>query len=80
MSGSYRRDERSRSREKQSEEKSKSSKSFKQSKLYKDYLKDRFGSILKKDEEGNYRPDYSVHKQKYKTQYQLDEEERKRRT
>jgi hypothetical protein len=34
---------------------------------------------LKKDEDGNLCPDYGMHKKKYKTQIQLDEEERKRK-
>jgi hypothetical protein len=28
--------------------------------------------MVKKDEYGNLKPDYSIHKPKYKTQYQLD--------
>ena len=46
--------------------------------MYRDYIRDRFGGIAKQDEEGNVRPDYSVHRKKYRTQLQLDEEERRR--
>jgi hypothetical protein len=60
-------EERSRSRDQSSK------KSYKQSKLFKDYIRDRFGGIAKEDETGNLRPDYSMHKKKYKTQHQLDE-------
>jgi hypothetical protein len=35
--------------------------------------------MLKKEEDGSLKVDYGIHKKKYKTQYQLDEEERKRR-
>ena len=66
-------EERSRSREHSSK------KSYKQSKLFKDYIRDRFGGIAKEDETGNLRPDYSMHKKKYKTQHQLDEEDRRYR-
>lgn len=38
-------------------------------------MKSKFGSILKKDEEGNLVPDYGMHKKKYRTQMQMDEEE-----
>lgn len=44
--------------------------------MYEDYLKSKFGNILKKNEEGELVPDYSMHKKKYKTQFQLDEEHR----
>ena len=40
--------------------------------MFKDYIRDRFSGITKEDENGNLKPDYSVHKKKYKTQYQLD--------
>lgn len=42
-------------------------------------MKSKFGSILKKDENGNLVPDYGMHKKKYKTQMQLDEEERRQK-
>lgn len=42
-------------------------------------MKEKFGSILKKDEHGNLVPDYGMHKRKYKTQIQLDEEERRQK-
>jgi hypothetical protein len=32
---------------------------------------------LKKDEQGNLVPDYGMHKKKYKTQFQLNEDERR---
>lgn len=35
-------------------------------------MKEKFGSILKKDENGNLVPDYGMHKKKYKTEMQLD--------
>lgn len=34
---------------------------------------------MKKDEDGNLRPDYTMHKSKYRTQVQIDEDERRRR-
>lgn len=34
---------------------------------------------MKKDEDGNLRPDYTMHKSKYRTQVQMDEDERRRR-
>ena len=35
--------------------------------------------ILKKDEEGNLRPDYSKHRSRYRTEYQQDEDQRRER-
>lgn len=32
---------------------------------------------MKKDEQGNLVPDYGMHKKKYKTQFQLNEDERR---
>ena len=69
----------SRSRSRDNDFSSDSKKSFKQSKLFKDYIRDRFGGIAKEDENGNLKPDYSMHKKKYKTEYQLNEEDRRRR-
>ena len=48
--------------------------------MYQSYLKDNFSGILKTDEKGNLKPDYTVHRKKYKTQIQMDEEERRRKT
>jgi hypothetical protein len=71
---------RSRERERKYEEsKDEKKSSFKQSKIYQEYLKDRFGSIIKKDETGNLKPDYGMHKSKYRTQHQIDEDERRKR-
>jgi hypothetical protein len=42
--------------------------------MYKQYLKERFGGNLKQEEDGNLKVDYGLHKKRYRTQYQLDED------
>ncbi len=35
--------------------------------------------MLKKEEDGSLKVDYGMHKKKYRTQYQLDDDERRRK-
>lgn len=72
-------EEKEKKKDRREEEREEKKGGFKQSKLYQQYLQDRMGSILKKDDDGNLIPDYSLHRPKYKTQFQLDEEERRRK-
>lgn len=64
---------RSSSRSPSSEHDKSTNRSSNQSKVYQEYLKDKFGGVLKEDEDGNLKPDYNRFKNKYKTQVQMDE-------